>query len=325
MDLNRKFLIFVFLVTIVLFSASVLGISWQNFFSNSRQLAQGSVVSGGEWGFSIYDTFPKNLNFDKLNLTKNQGFQLFVKDPNNVQKNVVEIYTGDVDLWDAGSWFAIRGASVYSDFPEQKFDVSDLVKEYGGDNVYNKKLDYYFPSEDRKILKIEIEVDTTLGDELIVYKVYLLDSATFFEDLALLKDNKKVPVGSQPPSSNLLAVLEVNKTTGNKPLTVVFDISKSTASTGKTIEKYELDFGDDTPKQTGVWPTTSTGLNDLKLISHIYQTSSVAKLTITEKDTGETAEKSVTITVGVAPVSKGIVESLANISKSLVDDLDPPK
>jgi len=117
------------------------------------------------------------------------------------------------------------------------------------------------------------------------------------------------------PTGELKAVLEATPTTGTFPLAVKFNISKSTASTGQALEKYELDFGDGTAKATGNWPAAAQ-------IEHTYNKAATAKLTIWEKTTGKTATATVGIgTTAVSVECKTILECLAQVDKKFVDGI----
>jgi len=196
--MRKTVIILVSLVAIILISATVLAdVSWKTIYSSRRELAQASSI-GAEWGYT-FSNYPLILHEGNYgyggDLSENSGTRLFVTKPTGEEVPLIEVYTGAITLWSGGSYFVIKGASIYSNFPEQKYTIDQLVTKYGDNGVYNKILPYYFPSEDRKVFKLEIEVDDSGGNELVVHKVYLEDQATFESDLSnYFKSNGKVPV-----------------------------------------------------------------------------------------------------------------------------------
>lgn len=191
--------ILVIFVATVLLSATVLAdVTWKTLYLDKRTLAQANTL-GTEWGYT-FPTYPRILHVGNIDyggdLGTDQGLQLYVAKPGgNERVPIIEIYTGTIPLWSGGSYFVIKGASIYSNFPEQKYTLDDLVEKYGEANAYDKSNPYYFPSEDRKIFKLEIEVDQSGVDEFILHKVYLEDQATFANDLQnYFKSDGKVPV-----------------------------------------------------------------------------------------------------------------------------------
>ena len=110
-----------------------------------------------------------------------------------------------------------------------------------------------------------------------------------------------------PPSLAIQASIESSTASGSATLDVKFDISKSHASTGKDLDKYELDFGDG-EKKKGTWPTEVAELEKLKSIEHTYSKTAIAKLTVWEKDTGKTDSKTKQITIRELPIDEACKE-----------------
>jgi len=110
---------------------------------------------------------------------------------------------------------------------------------------------------------------------------------------------------------------------GTGPLSVTFDISASQASAGKTLDKYELDFGDGSPNKSENWPADTS---PLKAIPHSYSKSATAILTVWEKGnaTPQTALAQITVNVDESCSScDSALKCLACLDKKLVSGLFP--
>lgn len=125
--------------------------------------------------------------------------------------------------------------------------------------------------------------------------------------------------GEPIPVTQLNAFLKADKTKGEPPLEVTFDITGSIASEGKKIEKYELDFGDGTPKSAGAWPADTT---PLKSIKHTYQKSAEAKLLVWEAGTmiGFTVKSEATVSIDLTGCSQceTVLQCMACLDRAFV-------
>ncbi len=220
--------LFAFLILVSVLVVAVDNPTWlvnvgggNNVGEVNRRLATAVGISGGGLGFTSYMKDSVALHGGTSSyggdMAKNEGIQFFVlNERDNEKKPLFEVYVSDHTLWDEdNSYFVIRGASIYSEFPEQKFLIKDLISEHGADSVYSNLRPYYFPSEDRKTFRLTIELDSGVGwsddPELIVHKFELLDRPIFVKDIeTYFEKDEKVPTSGtgSGPSTDEWWILE---------------------------------------------------------------------------------------------------------------------
>jgi len=195
--LKKKVLSLLALTALIVFLA-IGGLAYNGSTTSSTPdislFASCLVIHAGDWGCTLTSPdFPRT----GYNDMGKGSLKLFRVNTPNGLKPIMEISTGSYPLWDDEASFSIVGKSLYEDFPEQKFVVKHLKDDYTP--LFDRTLDFYFPSEDRKIFKIQVELDTQyLSKEFKILSIDFVDDAAknqFLEDLTLLKDNGKVPVG----------------------------------------------------------------------------------------------------------------------------------
>lgn len=241
-----------------------------------------------------------------------------------------KLYVNDSDT---GFW-VLSFTYKDEDFDQIIFDI-EILSDYDKDGatgkkwVYTKKelqcdSDIKFADQgyqtlyvkptkvDSELVSIQIKMDC--DDDYTGTTIHNI-SVKFSDKFVSLY--KKIRRGGVP--INLKAMLESDKTGGDPPLAVKFNITKSIASEGNELEKYELDFGDGSAKVEGDWPTDAAELEKLKSIAHTYEKNATAKLTITEKSTGEKSSAEISIAVAKPPECETILQCLAELDKKFVE------
>lgn len=202
-------------VALILILSFVFAPTWRGDTSYAKEntftIARGHQAADGSWSFAIDSDYPQGFNNSMYLMEEDEGLRFFVKTPSGEYRTILQIYTGEASLWDGQSYFVIEGTGIYGDFSRQKYFVRDVVEKFGQDNVLDESFDYFLPSEDRRIFKLSLDLDTFADNQLILHYLEIVNQNLLLEDLSThLKDGTKVSIGGAPSNTTEITELELS-------------------------------------------------------------------------------------------------------------------